>query len=135
MSQAINPVKIVKVMDSRLESAENRDYAVLMGGQMYTMRPYSATSISASSFSFTNINPPSDNIFVNKVILVKNTYDINLTAALPVGSTIMDYWGSELALRCLPFNNSLVNLNVRLNSASFSQDQNDLLPALTRINF
>lgn len=135
MSLAINPVKVVKVKDARIETSERREYAVIEGGQMYTMQVYDATSMSTSNMSFSNINPPADNSIVNKVVLVEVKYLVTLNANILPGSTIMDYWGSEMSLRCMPVNNSLQNLSVTLNSSTFSQDQNDLLPALSRINF
>lgn len=138
MSESINPVKIVKVKDGRLEVPEHKEYAVIEGGQMYTYRMYDHTSISGSNVSFSNINPPSDSTLVNKVFLCSLVFEVIINMTLPVGppaKTVMEYWGSQLSLRCMPVNNSLINLNVTLNSGSFSQDQNDLLPALTRSHF
>ena len=88
MSEAINKVNLVRVKDSRIQAVEHKEYAVLEGGQLYTYRQYSSTSISSSNVSFANVNPPSPNIFTNKVFLCQMVYNIALTQAILMAKVI-----------------------------------------------
>ncbi len=134
MSESLNRLKLVKVSDNRINDEEVRSYALLQGGSLYTRRRLDATSISASTLSFNNVNPPTANTYLDKRILLTIVYSVAFVGTT-TGTNLLDEWGSQIAPRCMPVNNSFSSVSLQLNNATFNQDQNDVLPAFTRVGF
>ena len=131
MSESLNRLNIVKVRDHRLASGELNNYAVLESAQNVTRRVYNSTSISGSSLSFNNINPPNAKVFVDRQFNLNITYEVKINGQHPTGN-ILDDWGYSIAPRVMPINNSFSSISLQLNTATFNQDKNDILPAETR---
>ena len=135
MSESINPMNIVKVIDNRLTAGRINEYAIEQGASSITYRAYPSSNLSTSNLTFNNINPPSSETFVDRTVYCQVKYQVNFIGTCPVGTNLLDGWGYDVAPRALPVNNSFKSLVVSINGSNFTQDQNDILPALNRIHF
>lgn len=134
MSESINPMKLVKVLDSRLSAGRIDQYTVYQGASEITYRSFPSSNLSSSNITFNNINPP-DKTFVDRTVYLKMQYRATFTGTCPAGQNLLDQWGYDIGLRNLVVNNSFKNVTLTLNNANFTQDTNDILPAFSRVHF
>jgi len=134
MSESINPMKIVKVLDSRLSGGRINQYAIEQGASEITYRSFPSSNLSSSNVTFNNINPP-DKTFVDRTVYIKMQYRATFTGTCPANQNLLDQWGYDIGLRNLVVNNSFKNVTLTLNNSNFTQDTNDILPAFSRVHF
>lgn len=134
MSESVSQLKVIKVSDNRINDNDEKTYCIVQGGQLYTRRYFNYTSLSTSSISFNNVNPPNMTTYVSKYIPVTMTWVITFTGTT-TGTHLLDGWGTTMALRAMPFNNSQISGTLQMNNATFSEDINDVLPYILRCRF
>lgn len=78
MSLALNPLKVVKVYDPRVDLNAEEYYADLCGGAEVTYKPFISTSYSNSSASFT-CPPPNPSIIVDKTPILIQPVQFSFT--------------------------------------------------------
>lgn len=137
MSQSIRPLRVAKNLDSRLTAGQGTpEYLLHQGASEITYRSFPSSNLSASSVIFNNVNPPSANTYVSRTVFVEVQYQISFTGTVAQpGTNLLDDWGYSLAPRALPVNNSFKSLTVSLNGSSFSADQNDIVPVMSRVKY
>ncbi len=134
MSQSISQLKLVKVSDNRINDNEEKTYCIVQGGQLCTYRFFNPASISQSSMTFSNINPPDVKVYTSKYIPITLVLLIDFTGTTS-GVNLLDGWGTTMSLRAMPVNNSMINSTLTLNNSSFTQEMNDVLPYILRCRF
>src|SRR5580704_578808 len=76
MSFALNPLKTIRVVDPRVNFANEREYAVLSGGNQVSWKPFMSTSYSNSSFNF-SCPPPNPGISIDPKLYINVPVTIN----------------------------------------------------------
>jgi len=137
MSESISRLNLVKVSDARISDVEKKTYLLVEGGQVYTRRFFGHSSISTSSLSFNNINPPDLKTYVSKYITITHTWVVNLVGSnsTPGSNLLGSEWSHTMSLRALPLMNSFTSMSLQINNATFNQDMNDVLPYFERCRF
>jgi len=134
MSQSISQLKLIKVSDNRINDNEEKSYCIVQGGQLITYRYFNPASISQSSMTFNNINPPDLSVYTSKYVSITLVVLIDFVGTTS-GVNLLDGWGTTMALRAMPVNNSQINATLTLNNSSFTQEMNDVLPYILRCRF
>ena len=94
------------VRDSRLNDITNQlEYAVMQGAHQNTYQQYIATSSSSSNLSW-NIQPPSEQIVLDRSVLMaaRVKFSISIGPNVPVGTNVFMY-GQREAFQAFPLNN------------------------------
>jgi hypothetical protein len=130
----------VLITDSRIADLTSElAYSVQMGGAQNTAQSFSPTSATNSSI-VTQIQIPSENIIVDRHIVVRST--INLTISIgnattggqvPPGQLAFNL-GVTDALQSFPFNRLISTSQATINNCSVSSNTQDILDGLLRFN-
>lgn len=89
-------------------------------GQTAWLQSVATSTGPTTSFSIT---PPSPSTNVlSRLLLVENTYVMDLTAssACPGGANLLDDWGLSSSLRAFPFNSLIGSATIQINGQSFT---------------
>lgn len=130
MSDFINPIVI---KDSRIENlTDNIGYGVFSGASSSTYQQYPAVSATASQIIF-NCPIPSENILIDRSVLIQATYTIKLTITkVTAGTTAFNYALGE-CFQAFPINSSIKNMTATINNNSFSINSQDVLQQLIKL--
>jgi hypothetical protein len=102
MSLNINPMKVEKVCDPRLEIDEEKEYVALKGARVNSWQQFPATNVSNSSFQIT-CNPPSRDIAIARIVWKKVSFNWSVSGTNTSGGTLLNegYFGPRaLPLTC-----------------------------------
>lgn len=121
------------VKDARLaDITDNLDYAVMSGASSNTYQTFKSITSSTSSITF-NIQVPSENIVVNREVLVQSTIAVQLRVTnVPVGKHCFNY-GNREAFAPFPLNQLFTTSSCMINNTSVSVNTPDVLTALLAI--
>ncbi len=129
MSNNIVPVNLVRT-DYPLTAINNRrSWAVLKGCGENSFQKFPSSSFNNSQISIT-CNPPSNKTVVNRLIWLKNVYNIAFTGA-DTGSPLLQI-GSNDSLRCQPIAATTNTVQVSINNDQFSANLNQYWTGLSR---
>jgi len=107
------------------------DYAVKSGASSCTYQTFKATSVSNSSMSF-NIVVPSESIVLDRHLMLKTTFGIQLTIAnVQAGARALDL-GLTSSLQSFPISSNMTSCTAQINNTSVSVNLKDILPLLMR---
>ena len=133
--------KTILVQDSRISNITDEEtFTVLDGASQSTFQNFTATSTSASSIVF-NIQIPSENIVIDRHLLLQSTIALKLTlaattdiaaGAVATGKLVFDY-GLTDSLQVFPLNSLCTTQQMTINNATVSQNTKDILPMLLRL--
>lgn len=109
------------------------DYAVQQGAAQKTFQSFVATSTSNSSVTF-NVNIPSENVVVDRNVLVQVPLTFTIqTAPVPIG-TVCPLWGQSVSFNSFPYAMLQQTCTVSINNTSQTVNVQDVLPQLLRMN-
>ena len=129
MTDSLVPLKAILVDDPRVQINTEREYAILRGGGQVSWKPFSSTSYSNSSFSF-SCPPPSPGIIVDRKVYLRVPVTLSFTCT-NTGSDNMLQAGFD-AFRAYPLTSCMSTLQVTLNNTSVSINMADVMPTLLR---
>lgn len=109
------------------------DYAVMSGASSNTYQQFNAVSSSASAITF-NLQVPSENIVVNREVLVQSDiyFTVNITN-VTVGQNAFKY-GAWDSLQAFPLNSLFTTSSAQINNTNVSVNLQDILPQILRLN-
>jgi hypothetical protein len=122
----------VLIEDSRLQITDQVTYGVIAGAAQSTYQQFAATSASASSLIW-NIIVPSEQIVIDKNILIRTQINCTLTISNIVAGEIAFEYGSLGSFQAFPFNHLINTASCSINNSNTSVNQKDVLPALLRL--
>ena len=128
MSLALNPIKVVKVVDPVLDFDTNNYYAVLKGGQRTSFKPIISTSFSDSSCTF-SAPPPNPSTAVDRHVKLKVPFTLNFTGDNGVNNLLVSGYD---AFRSYPLSGVMNTLQLDLNNTAFSINMSDVIQGLLR---
>ena len=135
--------KTCLIQDSRIANITDEEtFAVLDGPSQSNYQNFTATSQSASSIVW-NVQIPSENIVIDRHLLMQSTVTLTLTLSSStisgmngVANTneacVFDY-GLTDSLQAFPFNSLCTTQQMSINNATVSQNTKDILPMLLRM--
>jgi len=132
----------VLIEDSRIANITDKEtFAVMSGAAQSTYQEYISTSTSSSAIVF-NCQIPSENIVVDRHLLVQSTVTLTLTLAGPDGGGInnadsnnilvFDY-GLTDSLQAFPINSLCNSQQCSINNTTISQNTKDILPMILKM--
>ena len=125
--------KKVLVRDNRLNVTDAIEFAVMKGSQNMTSFTANANTLSTSSHTW-NIQVPSETTIIDRRVLWRSTFILQITGKSPVvGQPIINY-GVTDALCAFPLHQSTSVMTCVINNNSVSSNMRDILPALLRMN-
>jgi hypothetical protein len=118
----------VKAHDPRIDLRKPVKLLIEEGGGDINYRIYSATTASLSNINFTNINPSTPDIVLDKKVYISSTFTLNFTrsgAPVVANSVKLLAIGSTDGPRAFPLNQSIETTQMFMNgeSKSFSTRQ------------
>ena len=135
--------KTCLIQDSRISSITDEEtFGVLDGAAQSTFQNFTATTQSSSSIVW-NIQIPSENIVIDRHLMMQSTITLTLTlssttidgftaTAAPKSVLVFDY-GLTDALQVFPLNSLCTTQQMSINNATVSQNTKDILPMLLRL--
>src|SRR5712675_73013 len=133
MSEALQRFNVQTVLDARVYSEPKRTYLVQQGSQHAEYRTYPVSNIDQSQMTFTNINPPDAQTYINRCVALTVKYRITFIGTSS-GALLTNY-GTHLAPRDMFVHRSLKTTNLTLNGTSTSENTSRNMSAHTRVNF
>jgi major capsid protein len=134
MSFAINPLKTVRVVDPRVNFANEREYAVVSGGNQVSWKPFMSTSYSNGSFNF-SAPPPNPGICVDPRVYISVPLTIDFAGVNTGGAGNLNLLiDGDDAFRAYPISSVCSTLTVRINNSAASINLSDVMPSLLRYN-
>ena len=132
MSFSVNPLSVCRIVDPRVNFSNEREYAVVSGGNQVSWKPFSTTSFSQSSFSF-SCPPPNPGIAIDPRIYIQVPLTVTFTGTQSnVGLNLLQQ-GHD-AFRAYPISSVCTTLQARINNSSASINLSDIIPYITRYN-
>jgi len=130
----MSDLKTVLINDSRIEDISGDiSFAVLGGPQQSTFQPQQANTSSNTSHSW-QINVPSENIVVDRRVLIDTDVQFTITiTGVPAGSIAFN-WGSTDGFGPYPLNSCYLTQNVLINNCGLSVNTQDVIAPLLRMN-
>ena len=135
--------KTILIQDSRIANITDEEtFAVADGPSQQSFQNFTATTQSASSIVF-NIQIPSENIVIDRHLLMQSTITLDLTLSsslidgfnatpAPKSVLVFDY-GLTDSLQVFPLNSLCTTQQMSINNATVSQNTKDILPMLLRM--
>ncbi len=130
MSEAIPPLQSIGVLEPRCELNNQRQWAILKGGQSVTPYRLPTTSYSNSNWNWTVI-PPSKSAILDRVVVVHAQCTINFTGTTSDGSNLLQ--PGRCGLRSHPINRMISQLSVSMNGYQTSIESQQIIGALERV--
>lgn len=129
-------LKTILIEDSRISNITDQEtYSVLSGASQNTYQEFVANSTSSSAIIF-NCQIPSENIVVDRHLLIQSTVTLTLNLSgtnLTTQDKLVFNLGISDALQAFPLN-SLCNTQMcSINNVSISQNTKDILPMVLRM--
>lgn len=134
MSLSVKKLKPVLVLDKRLGFETQREFGVIKSGVSNTYKVLPTANSSTASTQF-NIQPPSENIAINREIILHFVFQITFTGtsgALPPYTLL--YPGLYDAPRAFPLNQIIQSIEAQINNANVSMNNYQLINAFSRLN-
>jgi hypothetical protein len=130
----MSDLKTVLINDSRIEDISGEiGFSVMGGPQQSTFQPQQANTSSNSSHSW-QINVPSENIVVDRRILIDTDVEFTITiTGVPLNSIAWD-WGNTDGFGPYPLNSCYLTQNVLINNCGLSVNTQDVIAPLLRMN-
>lgn len=129
MSLSIAPVEVVKIRDPRTDLRHSREYAVFQGGSEVTMKPFTSTSFSNSSFQF-SCPPPSPQIITSRYVQISVPVHIDFVGTSGGAGNLLQ--PGRDAFRAYPLSSVLTTLQATINNTSVSINTSDVIQSLLR---
>lgn len=127
MSLTNPPLSFHSVYEPRLDVDNERQWAILKGGQTVTPNRYPATSFSNSNWSF-QINPPGKTIVMDRVIVIHVPVTITITATNTGTNQILQ--PGRFAFRSHPISSICTSMAAKINSAQCQMDVSQTIHCL-----
>lgn len=129
----MNDFTPVLIKDARLaDITDNLDYAVMSGASSNTYQPFNYITANSSSMTF-NVQVPSENIVVNREVLINTTINVQLRVTnVPIGKSAWCY-GSRESMAPFPLNQLFTTSSCQINNTSVSVNTQDVLAPLLAI--
>lgn len=134
MSDAFQKFNVKTVLDSRVYSEPKRTYLVQQGSQHAEYRTYPVSNIDESQMTFTNINPPDSQTYVNRVVALTPKFRATFTGN-GLTSKLLSSYGTHLAVRDMFVHRALKTTNLTINGTSTTENTSKNMSAHTRVNF
>ena len=131
MSNALNPMLPVKIVDPVLDFSETKVFPVIQGGERTSYKPIISTSYSNSSATF-SAPPPSPNVAVSRHVKLVQPVTFTITGNAPIGFPLIQS-GFD-APRAYPCSTNMSTLQIDMNNTSFTINMADTIQALLRYN-
>lgn len=130
----MSDLKTVLINDSRIEDITGElGFAVLGGAQQNTFKSESANTSSNTNHSW-QINVPSENIVVDRRVLIDCDVEFNITITnVPNGSYAFQ-WGLTDGFGPYPLNSCYLTQNAMINNCGLSVNTQDVMASLLRMN-
>ena len=121
------------VKDSRIAGISDQlTYSVQSGASSNTYQVFNAVSKSNSQLAF-NVQVPSENIIVNREVLLRAVLDFTMTITVPsVGAPAVNFCGAD-ALSPFPLNQLFTTASAQINNTNVSSNITDLLPIILQL--
>jgi hypothetical protein len=130
MSENIQPVETVNVLEPRIKINNKKEYAILKGGQQVTYKTFVSTSYSQTSTQFT-CPPPNPNVIVDRKVYFKCPITINFTGTSAGPGSYLLQSGYD-AFRAFPLSQMISTLAVSINGTTVSINLSDVISGLLR---
>lgn len=118
MSLNVNPLKVGKVIDPRLEISSEKEYIALKGALVNSWQQFPATNVNNSSFQIT-CNPPNRDIAVARLVFKKVSFDITVTGTNTSGGTLLNE--GYIAPRAMPLTCVTQSEQMTINNDTITQ--------------
>lgn len=130
------------IEDSRIADITDKEmFGVISGASQSTFQQYNAVSASNSSIVFAT-QIPSENIVIDRRLLINSTVNFTITAGgtvggvsrvPPIGQPVFAY-GTKDSLQQFPLNSLFSTCQTTINNVSTSSNLKDILPMLMAMN-
>ena len=123
------------VLDSRINDISDKiDVVVESSAAQSTYQSFPSVNASNSSITW-NVNVPSENIAVDRRVLMKSEvfFTVNINDEVPVGSTAFK-WGITDGLGQFPLNSLFSQVQATINNVSVSTPLEDVMAPLLRLS-
>ena len=109
-------------------------FGIVKGASNNSFQQFEAQTKSASSVNV-NINVPSENIILNRKVMLQSTlnFEIEITG-VPQSKTNVFNYGSNAALQAFPINSLFSNVTCSINNTNVNCNLKDVLPQLLLLN-
>ena len=130
--------KTCLVQDSRIANITDVEtYAVMAGPSQSNYQNFAATSASSSALIW-NVQIPSENIVIDRHLLIQSTVTLTLNLVFPDalddGENVLVFdYGLTDSLQAFPLNSLCNTQQMTINNCTVSQNTKDILPMLLRM--
>ena len=130
--------KTCLVQDSRISNITDVEtYAVFAGPSQSNYQNFAATSASSSALIW-NVQIPSENIVIDRHLLIQSTVTLTLNLVFPDalddGENVLVFdYGLTDSLQAFPLNSLCNTQQMTINNCTVSQNTKDILPMLLRM--
>jgi len=119
MSLNINPLKVIKVNDPRLEISTQKTYTAIKGAMVNSWQQFPATNVNNSSFQIT-CNPPSREIAIARLVFKKVVFNWSISGVNnTIGGTLLNE--GYIAPRAMPLTSITQSEQISLNNDTITQ--------------
>ena len=125
--------KGVLIEDSRLQIKDEIQFGVMSGPAQSTYQPFQAVSISNSNLNF-NINVPSENICIDRAILLDSDFTWTVQYGDVPDATPCFNWGWSDAFAPFPMQQCFTTVSTTVNNCTTSSNIQDILSMVLRLS-
>jgi hypothetical protein len=118
MSLNVNPLKVGKVLDPRLEINSEKEYIALKGALVNSWQQFPASNVNNSSFQIT-CNPPNRDIAISRIVFKKVTFNITVTGTNTSGGTLLN--AGYIGPRAMPLTCVTQSEQITINNDTITQ--------------
>jgi len=130
----MSDLKTVLINDSRIEDiSSDISFTVQGGPQQSTYQPQQANTSSNSSHSW-QINVPSENIVVDRRLLIDTDVEFTITVTNVTVGAIAFNWGNTDGFGPYPLNSCYLTQNALINNCGLTVNTQDIMAPLLRMN-
>ncbi|HNL16795.1 MAG TPA: hypothetical protein PKJ74_07245 [Chitinophagales bacterium] len=142
-TESVNPVKIVKVLDARIDGMVQREYVCQKSGNSINIIKYASTSNSSSQLLF-NVNTPGSHVFIDRrayieyqtTFVFSGNYDATpgpepANAVSRFTPRPYDPVAQIEGLRNTPLNSAASSITLNLDGVSLTTNRDDTAAALS----
>lgn len=126
----------ILIEDSRIANITDKEtFAVMSGASQCTYQSFNATSTSSSSIVF-NCQVPSENIIIDRHLLMQSTVTLTLTLNAnnyQTQSVLAFNYGLSDSLQAFPLNSLCNSQQCSINNTTISQNTKDILPMILKM--
>lgn len=118
MSLNINPLKVMKVVDPRLEIDTQKEYTALKGALVNSWQQFPATNVNNSSFQIT-CNPPNRDIAIARLVFKKVVFNWSISGVNNSGGELLNV--GYIAPRAMPLTSITQSEQITINNDTITQ--------------